>query len=167
MGSYREPFCFVSTMFLSAVSAVKEPNGTCQCLSKSAHGKRNQCLTQFSREIGELHTFAALNSNDCTFLQASTHTHTHTALLTLNNPHRVFHGLGHGRKPLTVYCLTEKIFIILASLRCHPICFRIDFWNYFNYLQGIAWQSPRVPHRAFQTTVSVMMSVLIRAAPSN
>lgn len=92
MGSYREPFCFVSTVFLSAVSAVKEPNGTCQHLSKSAHGKETQCLTQFSREIGELHTLAALNSNDCTFLQASTHTHTpHT-----NNPHRVLHGLDMG-----------------------------------------------------------------------
>ncbi len=51
MGSYREPFCFVSTMFLSAVSTVKEPNGTCQRLSKSAHRKEANASLSLAEKL--------------------------------------------------------------------------------------------------------------------
>lgn len=52
MGSYREPFCFVSTMFLSAVSIVKRAQRDLSTSVKKCTRQRNQCLTQFSREIG-------------------------------------------------------------------------------------------------------------------
>lgn len=66
-GAGGEPFCFVSTVFLSTVSAVKEPDGTCQQLSKSALRKEANASLSSAEKL-ELHTFAPLDTNDCTFL---------------------------------------------------------------------------------------------------
>lgn len=71
---------------------------------KKCTQKRNQCLTEFSREIGEPHT--PLNSNDCTFLQASTH----TALLTPTILSQVLRWLNMGGNTACkkACCLTQK-----------------------------------------------------------